>query len=109
MENLIEKQGLSLQQLATVNSEFEKRKKSKGAAFLLWFILGFFGAHRFYLGEKGVGFFLLAIWVIGWFTYYVPTILFWIGEAFFLSKQVNKINDKIEADIIRQVKEISVG
>ena len=29
--------------------------KSTGVAYLLWFFLGFLGAHRFYLGRMGTG------------------------------------------------------
>lgn len=49
--------------------------KSKGVAYLLWFFLGFFSAHRFYLGKTGSGILylftgqLLGIgWVIDMFT-----------------------------------------
>lgn len=30
---------------------FEADRKSQLVAYLLWFFLGFFGAHRFYLGH----------------------------------------------------------
>jgi len=43
--------------------------KSKGVAYLLWFFLGFFSAHRFYLGKIGSGllyFFTLQLFGIGW-------------------------------------------
>lgn len=29
--------------------------KSRSTAFLLWLLLGFFGAHKFYLGKFGMG------------------------------------------------------
>ena len=44
--------------------------KSKAVAYLLWFFLGFFGAHRFYLEKIGTGilwFFTLGLLGIGWF------------------------------------------
>ena len=43
--------------------------KSKGVAYLLWFFLGFFSAHRFYLGKTGSGILYLLtgqLFGIGW-------------------------------------------
>jgi TM2 domain-containing membrane protein YozV len=34
---------------------FEANKKSAGIAYLLWFLIGALGAHRFYLGDKTNG------------------------------------------------------
>lgn len=34
---------------------FEVRRKSLLAAYVIWFFLGFLGAHRFYLGRTGSG------------------------------------------------------
>jgi TM2 domain-containing membrane protein YozV len=44
--------------------------KSKTTAYLLWFFLGVFGAHKFYLGRVGMGILYLCtggIFGIGWF------------------------------------------
>ncbi len=34
---------------------YDANKKSAGLAYVLWFFLGMFGAHRFYLGHMGTG------------------------------------------------------
>ena len=34
-----------------IESRVENEKKSAGAAYFLWFFLGFVSAHRFYLGK----------------------------------------------------------
>ena len=68
--------------------------KSPVAAYLLWFFLGTFGAHRFYMGRTGsgmgmlglcLGSFLLSFVVIGLIGY---PILFcwWVVDAFLISK-----------------------
>lgn len=44
--------------------------KSKGTAYLLWFFLGIFGAHKFYLNKTGIGILYLltaGIFGVGWF------------------------------------------
>ncbi|WP_461452564.1 NINE protein [Mucilaginibacter sp.] len=43
--------------------------KSKSTAYILWFFLGPFGAHKFYLNKVGMGilyFFTFGIFGIGW-------------------------------------------
>ena len=47
---------------------YDANRKSAVIAYILWFFLGWFGAHNFYLGRKGVGIaqVLLTISVIGW-------------------------------------------
>ena len=43
--------------------------KSKGIAYLLWFFLGVFGIHKFYLNKIGVGIIYLltgGLFLIGW-------------------------------------------
>ncbi len=58
--------------------------KSKTTAYLLWFFLGFFGVHKFYLGKIGIG-------VLYFFTFG----LFGIGvliDLFTLGNQVDSVN-----------------
>lgn len=47
---------------------FESERKSVGVAYLLWCLIGGFGAHRFYAGKKGSGVaqLLLLLSVVGW-------------------------------------------
>ncbi|MFC0410591.1 TM2 domain-containing protein [Roseomonas elaeocarpi] len=40
---------------ATALMRYDANKKSTLIAYLLWFFLGWFGAHRFYLGRTGSG------------------------------------------------------
>ena len=42
-------------------AQYDIEKKSLLAAYVLWFFLGYVGAHRFYLGKPLSGFVMLAI------------------------------------------------
>jgi len=46
---------------AAATTPRHRREKSAGVAYALWFVLGTFGAHRFYLGRYGTGSAMLAI------------------------------------------------
>ncbi len=73
LSNFMRKKGLILnysrmdlttQEMQLVNSEVEKRKRNLVVAYLLWFFLGAFGAHRFYFGKIGSGVAMLLIVVL---------------------------------------------
>lgn len=53
MSNVQLKRDLSGQELAILQSEMDKHKKSKGVAFALWFFTGGLGGHRYYMGDIG--------------------------------------------------------
>ncbi|MHC3940194.1 TM2 domain-containing protein [Paenochrobactrum sp. BZR 201-1] len=63
---------LSTQQQILIEQRVTNESKSVGAAYLLWFFLWFFSAHRFYLGRPGsavlqiLSFFIVIgfVWVI---------------------------------------------
>lgn len=58
--------------------------KSKGTAYVLWFFLGGFSAHRFYLGQTGIGIlYLLTFQLFG---------IGWIIDMFVLGGMVDKYN-----------------
>src|SRR3546814_9787331 len=45
---------------------YEAGRRSMGLAYLLWFFLGTFGAHRFYLKRTGSGWVQFGVHVGGW-------------------------------------------
>jgi len=67
--------------------------KSKTFAFLLWFFLGIFSAHRFYLGKIGSGIlYLLTGQLAG---------IGWIVDLFLIGTMVDNYNNQKE---IKKVK-----
>lgn len=67
-----------------MSAHLQSPPKSVGMAYLLWFFLGLFGAHHFYLGKigRGVGYLVTLGWLgVGW-----------IIDAFTLPAQVRTAN-----------------
>ena len=73
---------LSTNDMIYVEQRVANEKKSAGAAYLLWFFLGFVSAHRFYLGKpvtailQIVSYFFL-IGFVWWFLdfFLIPSII----------------------------------
>lgn len=53
---------------------YEANRKSNGVSYLLWFFLGGFGAHRFYLGRNGSAIAQLLLGLLGW----LPLFMGWV-------------------------------
>lgn len=104
---ILEKQGMTTQQLLLVDSEFNKKHKSKTTAFVLWFFLGSLGGHRFYMGDIPYALGMIVGWVISWFCFFIPIAIWVIIDAFFISRRIDKVNEGIERDIILLVKNSS--
>ena len=56
---------LSTQQQMLVEQKLTNEAKSSGIAYVLWFFLGCFGAHRFYLGKTGSAVAQVVLWIGG--------------------------------------------
>lgn len=64
----------NLQSEMLVEQKVSNAQKSTGVAYLLWFFVGGFGGHRFYLGKTGTAVTQLIITVVGLFTL-IPLII----------------------------------
>ncbi|MFP5345958.1 MAG: TM2 domain-containing protein [Actinomycetes bacterium] len=72
-------------------SDYEDVKKSKGIAYAFWFFLGVLGAHRFYVGDKGVGIaMLLTLGGLGFWT---------LADVFFIGRRVDALNSETKASV----------
>jgi TM2 domain-containing membrane protein YozV len=90
------KSELSTDQRLMFDNEYEKKKKSKLTAYLLWFFLGFFGVHKFYLKKVGMG--ILYIFTAGLGG------IGWLIDVFIMSSQINKANEAVAKDTVLEVK-----
>ncbi|EEZ32904.1 Hypothetical protein BROD_1805 [Brucella sp. NF 2653] len=69
---------LSTQQQMLIEQRVTNEAKSTGAAYLIWFILGGLGVHRFYLGRTISGLLLLCCTVLGAITLPIGIGLFFL-------------------------------
>jgi TM2 domain-containing membrane protein YozV len=76
---------------------FEANKKQAGIAYLLWFFVGYFGGHNFYLGRTGVAIaqLILTITIIG----LVITFFWHIVDAFLIPGWVRRQNNLLAAQL----------
>ncbi|MBO8172967.1 MAG: TM2 domain-containing protein [Bacillaceae bacterium] len=94
--SLIQKQGLTSEELQLLNTEMTKRQKSAGVAWLLWVFTAGFGGHRFYLGRTGTAVaMLLTLGGLGIWAFI---------DLFLLNGMIKDTNEKIESEIISEVR-----
>lgn len=78
---------------AQVMMAFESRKKSTGAAYLLWFFFGVFGGHRFYLGYTGSAVVMLILGLT--FFGLIITAVWALIDAFLIPGMIVKKNEEL--------------
>ena len=98
------------EKLALLQMHYSTRAKSVATTYLLWFFLGFWGIHRFYLGQAQLGLLTIGACVVlsilAMFTYgisLIPLAIWWMVELFTLMDTVKSINLGIEEDLRRQL------
>ncbi|MCC6678544.1 MAG: TM2 domain-containing protein [Phycisphaerales bacterium] len=82
---------------------YDANKKSLLVAYLLWWFLGFLGAHRLYLGRIGSGIFMLVVSIVSWvltlvlvgFIGLALIGLWWLIDAFLIPGMVRKDNMRL--------------
>lgn len=92
MTNIYNKQNLSSQELLILQSELDKKGKSKTPAWLLWLFTGGIGGHRYYMGDIGYAVAMtltlggLGIWSL--------------IDAFLINGAIDKKIEEIERDVM---------
>jgi TM2 domain-containing membrane protein YozV len=76
---------------------FEANRKTALVAYILWFFLGLFGAHNFYLGRTGVAVaqLILSLILVG----LVITFVWVIVDAFLIPGWVRRQNNLLAAQL----------
>jgi TM2 domain-containing membrane protein YozV len=93
---------LTPQQRQFFQREYTKRSRNPSTAFVLALLLGGFGAHRFYLRQRGWGITnLLFCWTL------IPLVASWV-ECFSIRERIENRNKEIEQQILQTMNIISV-
>ncbi len=102
---------MSLQSEMLVEQKVSNAQKSTGTAYLLWFFLGGFGAHRFYLGKTGTAITQLIITLIGCFTLFplIITGIWWIVDAFLIPGIIQGHTEQTRRDARLEVAALQVA
>ena len=85
---------LSIEHQLLIETRLSNRKKSAGIAFALWFFLGIFAAHRFYLGRPWTA----ILQILSYFLFI--GFIWWVIDAFLIPGMIDKDTEKIRAHLI---------
>ncbi|MDR6608212.1 TM2 domain-containing protein [Pseudomonas synxantha] len=90
----------SLQAEMLIEQKVANAQKSTGVAYLLWFFLGGFGGHRFYLGKTGTAVTQLIITIVGVFTLipFIITGIWLLVDLFLIPGIIREHSEKVRHD-----------
>lgn len=74
---------LSTEQQMLVEQRLSNEKKSTGVAYLLWFLFGGLGVHRFYLGKTGSAVAMMLLTILG-----ALTLVIYVGAFLLLAMAI---------------------
>ena len=118
------KSGLDERELHILNIELDRRRKSTGVTYALWFFMSWLGLHKFYLGRIATGVvYVVAPWVLilvfsvgfvmaesnpeaGDATAALSLLallvygVWWVADLLTIPRQVNAYNENLEFEII---------
>lgn len=95
---------MNLEEKNYIENQVTNRSKQMSVAYILWFFLGGFGGHRFYLGKTGsaVGLLILTL-VTAVFTFGIPTIIWLIIDACLIPGMIEENKEKIRRHATEEV------
>tara|TARA_E500000081_G_C6076680_1_gene325674 strand:+ start:346 stop:729 length:384 start_codon:yes stop_codon:yes gene_type:complete len=83
-----------------LQSDMIYEEKNLVLAYVLWFFLGMFGAHRFYLGKIKTGLTYLIVSLLGWILLGIPYIIlgiWWLIDIYYTNKYVVEHNNSMKS------------
>jgi len=89
--------GFSTSELAFIEHQVVNEAPTVGMGYLLWFFLGLFSAHRFYMGKPGSA----VLQILSYFV--VIGFAWWIADAFLMERMVDERKDRIRGRMIKQL------
>lgn len=108
---------LSTQDRMYIEQRISNDAKSAFIAYVLWFFLGFIGAHRFYLGRVFTGLLQLCLFVAGWVLAAVAVGLillavlgvWWIWDAISIPMMIGshkrKLRRRLEDEVLDDIED----
>jgi TM2 domain-containing membrane protein YozV len=95
------KSRMDARQLLLLDSESKNLGKNMFLAYVLWYFIGIFGAHRFYMKKKGsaIAMLILSITIVG----LIVTGIWIIVDAFLLHTWVKEHNRQLEFQIAHHI------
>ena len=88
---------LSAAELMFVEERVAYDAPTTGLAYVLWFCLGLFSAHRFYMGRPGSA----VLQILSYFI--VVGFVWWIADAFMIPRMVEERKDRLRGRIVKQL------
>ena len=96
---------MDIQKQMLIEQRLTNDGKSKGIAYLLWFLLGGLGLHRFYLGRTGSAFGMIALLVLGIITggvLLLPLMIWLLVDLFLISGMVDQSRNELRVKLIQE-------
>lgn len=98
-----------------LESEIMYKEKELLISYALWFFLGGFGVHRFYLEDKKGGLWMLGLLIVGWLTSFIligfiPLLIlgvWWLYDGYKTSVLVDQYNTSVKQKKLAYLEEKS--
>ncbi|NWK83554.1 TM2 domain-containing protein [Staphylococcus sp. GSSP0090] len=98
---------MNLEEKSYIEAQVASKAKGIGIAYIFLIFLGGFGAHRFYLGKTGSAVGLLLVTIItGWFTLFIPSIIWIIVDACLIPGYIESDREKVRKEASYEVENL---